>query len=90
MHVKVTNSSVRLHKDLFLNCMTVQMAELSVVCHSLAYLFVFSQQILRYNCVFLDSMLKTIVLQWNSCEGVSLIVKHWCCHHFSPYPMYEI
>lgn len=59
---------------------------LSVVCHSLAYLFVFSQQILRYNCVFLDGMLKTIVLKWNSCEDVSLIVKNWCCHHFSRYP----
>lgn len=26
VHVKMTNSSVRLHKDLVLNCMTVQMA----------------------------------------------------------------
>lgn len=47
---------VRLHKDVFLNCMTVQMAELSVVCRSLAYLFVFSQQMLRYNCVFLGGI----------------------------------
>lgn len=54
MHVQMTNLYARLHKDLLLNCMTVQMAELLVVCLSLAYLFVFSQQMLRYSCVFLD------------------------------------
>ena len=53
VHVQMTNLYARIHKNLLLNCMTVQMAELSVVCLSLAYLFVFSQQMLRYNCVFL-------------------------------------
>lgn len=56
VHVQMTNLYARLPQDLFLNCMTVPMAELSAVCLSLAYLFVFSQQMLRYNCVFLDGI----------------------------------
>lgn len=54
MHVQeMTNVCVRLRKDVFLNCMTVQVAtELSSGLLFVAYLFVFSQQMLRYNCVF--------------------------------------
>lgn len=53
MHVQeMTNVCVRLHKDVF-NCMTVQVAtELSSGLLFVAYLFVFSQQMLRYNSVF--------------------------------------
>lgn len=54
MHVQeMTNVCVRLRKDVFLNCMTVQVAtELSSGLLFVSYLFVFSQQMLRYNCVF--------------------------------------
>lgn len=45
---------------------------LSVACHSLAYLFVFSQQLLKVQLCFPSMVSKEIiVLKLNSCEDVS-------------------
>lgn len=73
VHVQVTNLSVRLYEDIFLNCMTVQMAtELSVVGHLVAsYLFVFfDRYCIKVQLCFSHWYLKTSVLQWTSCKDV--------------------
>lgn len=75
----MTNLYVRLYKDVFLNCMTIQMAtELSVaIYHHHIYLYFLNsfgrpQQMLRYNYVFLDYLI-TVVLKLNSCKDVLIV-----------------
>lgn len=65
----------RVTQNVFLNCMTVPVAtELSVSCLPVSIFICISSTDVKVQLCFCQWYLKTIVLNFNSCEDVSLIV----------------